>query len=68
MVEGLSPAVFTAEGVAGTAALTIVSGDGQEATAGSEVSDSLVVSVADANGNPVSGVSVTWGGTVAEAQ
>jgi hypothetical protein len=47
--------------VPGTAAsLTLVSGDGQTGTVGEPLSDSLVVRVTDALGNPVPGITVTW--------
>ena len=53
---------------AGAAAIAVVSGNGQTATAGSALGDSLVVRVTDAASNPVAGVSVAWsaagGGTV----
>ncbi len=40
--------------------LTVVSGSGQTAPAGFQVAQDLVVKVADANGNGVGGVAVTW--------
>ena len=53
---------------AGAASLARVSGNGQSGTAGSALTDSLVVRVTDAASNPVAGVSVNWtvtgGGTV----
>ncbi|HEV2123489.1 MAG TPA: Ig-like domain-containing protein [Chloroflexota bacterium] len=42
------------------ASVTKLGGDDQQATAGSVVPDPLVVRVTDANGNPVSGIGVTW--------
>ena len=40
--------------------LTLVSGDGQAGTVGEELDDPLVVQVTDGQGNPMSGVTVTW--------
>ena len=62
-------AAFTANAGAGTAAtFEKVSGDAQSATAGSTLTDSLIVRALDAAGNPVAGVQVDWalagGGTV----
>jgi adhesin/invasin len=72
--EGPNPVVgtFTATAVSASAnGLTMVSGDGQSAAAGSALPDPLVVSVSDAFGNPVSGVEITWtamgGGSVSAA-
>jgi adhesin/invasin len=42
------------------ASITVVSGSGQAATAGSAVSSPLVALVTDSNSNPVAGVSVNW--------
>src|SRR5207248_2566712 len=55
-----SPVTFTATGTAGTAAtIAANSGTSQTATAGTAVSTPPSVNVKDANGNPVTGVSVT---------
>jgi len=53
--------VETITGAAST--LTVVSGSGQTTTYGSEFANPLVVVVKDANGNPVSGVVVTFSGS-----
>lgn len=45
------------------ASIAVVSGSGQSATAGSAFAAPLVVLVKDANGNPVSGASVSFNGT-----
>ena len=56
-----SPVTFTATGTVGPAALiTASAGDAQSAIAGSAVAIAPAVLVTDANGNPVSGVSVTF--------
>lgn len=61
---------FTATGVAGTAAaMAVESGDAQSDSVGATLAAPYSVLVTDANGNPVSGVTVTWavtagGGTV----
>ena len=51
--------------------ITMVSGDEQEAMVGTVLPDPLVVRVTDDDGNPVSGVSITWtaegGGSVSNA-
>jgi hypothetical protein len=48
-----------------------VAGDGQDAVVGATLADSLIVRVTDANGDPLSGVTVDWeaqgGGSVSEA-
>ena len=53
---------------AGAATIAMVGGTSQTGTAGSTLTDSLVVKVTDATGNPVAGVTVDWaangGGTV----
>lgn len=58
-------------GASAAANLVEVSGNGQTATAGSTLDDSLIVRATDAAGNPVAGVAVTWtvagGGSVSEA-
>ena len=61
-----SPLDFTATGTAGSAAtIAISSGNGQSATVTTTLSSPLVALVTDANGNPVSGTSVTFAvGTV----
>lgn len=57
----LSPVTFTATASAGAAAVvTKTAGDAQTATAGASVSVAPAVTVKDANGNAVSGVSVTF--------
>lgn len=76
-VEGASiPATllvkFSASAVSGTGALLeLVSGDNQTAAVGSALSDSLVVRVTDALGNPSAGVQVDWtvagGGSIGPA-
>ena len=63
---------FTATASAGVAArLEAVRGDGQSATAGSELPDSVVVRTLDAAGRPVGGITVAWsvtgGGSVSAA-
>jgi hypothetical protein len=51
--------------------ITLVSGDNQSAAVNAALAQPLVVQVADAFGNPIAGVTVTWtidgGGTVSEA-
>jgi adhesin/invasin len=67
----LTPVVFTAEGLVGAPAVIVSSsGDSQSATAGAPVSEPLVVTVQDANGNGVAGHPVAFvvtagGGSVA---
>ncbi len=52
---------FSATAVAGSGSLiAAVSGDDQSAPVNSSLPDSLVVRVSDGNGNPVSGISITW--------
>lgn len=61
--EGLagSPVTFTHTALAGgPASVSIVSGQGQVGAPGATLSDGLVVLVADGNGNPAAGISVTW--------
>ncbi|HUF35812.1 MAG TPA: Ig-like domain-containing protein [Gemmatimonadales bacterium] len=61
--EGLagSPAVFLHTAAAGTAAgVQIVSGDDQIGAPGTRLAEDLVVSVVDADGNPVVGAAVSW--------
>jgi adhesin/invasin len=56
-----SPITFMATGLAGAATqIALVSGNGQSAQVGAPLSSPLVVKVADANGNPVSGISVRF--------
>jgi hypothetical protein len=65
--------ILTGSGTVGApVSMEIIAGDGQEAVAGSQLSDSLVVRLVDVSGNPVSGVPVSWevvsgGGTVSPA-
>ncbi|MEO8334294.1 MAG: Ig-like domain-containing protein [bacterium] len=59
-----SPVTFTATGVAGPAAsISVNAGNGQTATAGTAVATPPSVIVKDANGNPVAGVTITFGVT-----
>lgn len=63
--------IFTVTAVSASAnGLAMESGDGQTAAAGSALPDPLVVSVTDAFGNPVEGVTVSWaaqgGGSLSE--
>ncbi len=61
--EGLagSPVIFHHTATAGAAArVEKVSGDGQEAPAGSQLPLPLVVRVLDASNNPIQGRAVTW--------
>ncbi len=70
-----SPITFTASASAASsqpANLVMVSGNGQTGAAGQQLPGALTVKVTDANGNPVSGVSVTFsvtagGGTISAA-
>ncbi|MEX1998912.1 MAG: Ig-like domain-containing protein [Gemmatimonadales bacterium] len=58
---GSASASFAATSTPGAPdSLVIVSGDDQTSSAASELPDSLRVRVADAFGNPVTGVNVTW--------
>ncbi|MFL5493852.1 MAG: Ig-like domain-containing protein [Gemmatimonadales bacterium] len=57
--ELTAPVTFTALS-ADANALAAVSGDDQSAPAGAPLSDPLVVSVTDAFGNPIPGVSIAW--------
>jgi hypothetical protein len=60
-VAGLTPATFTATAVAGPAAAVSVSaGNAQTAQVSTAVATAPAVRVDDANGNPVSGVAVTF--------
>jgi hypothetical protein len=73
VVSGVGTAHFTATAQAGSAAaIRIVSGNNQSGQVGTRLGADLVVVVQDADGNPVSGVTVTWtvasgGGSVAPA-
>jgi Bacterial Ig domain/Bacterial Ig-like domain (group 1) len=61
--EGLvgSPVTFTSTATAGNASrIEIVSGDNQEAPAGTQLHDDLVVRVLDQDGNPVPNRAVSW--------
>jgi adhesin/invasin len=61
--EGLagSPVTFSHTATAGSASgVQPISGDGQRAPPGTTLPDPIVVGVADADGNPVSGAAVTW--------
>lgn len=56
-----SPVTFSATGTSGAAGnITIVSGNGQTATAGSQVAAAPSVRVTDVNGNVVAGAAVTF--------
>jgi alpha-tubulin suppressor-like RCC1 family protein len=64
---------FSATALAGPAAIIhALRGDGQSATAGALLSDSLVARVTDRFGNPIPGASIAWhtgdGGTVSDAE
>jgi hypothetical protein len=60
-VASVAPATFTARATAGEPArLEKTKGDAQTGTAGGLLADSLAVRVSDANGNPVSGATITW--------
>src|SRR5262249_38984168 len=55
------PVIFDHTAISGNAAsLTRLSPDSQSAAAGDQLPDSLVVQARDADGNPVSGVVITW--------
>lgn len=55
---------FTANGTVGApATIALAGGDAQSDTVGATLATSYTVLVEDANGNPVSGVTVTWGAT-----
>jgi PKD repeat protein len=56
-----SPVTFTHTAIAGNASrVEIVSGDGQNGTPGSQLSEELVVRVLDADNNPIAGRPVEW--------
>jgi alpha-tubulin suppressor-like RCC1 family protein len=69
--DGVSPVSFSATANAGAAAsFTIAGGDGQTAPPRSTLPQPLSVRVADAFGNPLAGVTITWavtdgGGSIA---
>jgi adhesin/invasin len=59
--SNLAPAGFTLVAVAASASgLAMVSGDGQQGTAGTTLGAPLVVEVTDAFGNPIAGKRITW--------
>jgi PKD repeat protein len=56
-----SPVTFTHTATAGNAArVRVVSGNGQQATPGTQLPEPLVVQVLDADNNPIPGRAVTW--------
>ncbi|HEX5574978.1 MAG TPA: Ig-like domain-containing protein, partial [Gemmatimonadales bacterium] len=56
-----SPVTFTSTATAGNAnRIEIISGNNQEAAAGSEVPQDLVVRVLDQDGNPIANQAVSW--------
>ena len=59
-VAELDPVTFTATGQAILQSLTRVSGDGQQAAAGAQLTESFVVAVLDQNGDPFPGATVTF--------
>jgi hypothetical protein len=67
---GIAPVTISATALAGAAsAVVIVSGDGQRASAGSDLAKSLVFRVVDGNGSGVAGAALTLaasGGVVAD--
>ena len=59
--SGLQPVVFTATATADApTTIEMVSGNGQSAAAGADLTNPLVVRVTDANDNPVPNVPVAW--------
>ena len=71
-VTGVEPVIFTATGLAVPRTLAKLSGDEQQAAAGGQVAEPLVVSVRDQNGAALPGVVVTFsipgdGGTLSAA-
>ncbi|MGC1785046.1 MAG: Ig-like domain-containing protein [Acidobacteriaceae bacterium] len=56
-------AALRAAGTAGSPTIAAISGSGQSAVVGSNFANPLVVLVKDANGNPVSGTTVTFAGS-----
>jgi hypothetical protein len=67
----LSVVLTATAGASAATAIALVSGDNQTGTAGSPLTDSLVVKATDVDGNPVAGVAVGWavtgGGSVSAA-
>jgi protocatechuate 3,4-dioxygenase beta subunit len=60
-IAGGGSVTFHATATVGAATtLTAVSGNGQAAVVGSRITDSLVVKLADAFGNPIAGTAVQW--------
>ena len=71
-VAGLEPVAFTVVGLAVPRTLAKLSGDEQQAAAGAQLAEALVVSVQDQNGSALPGVVVTFavlgdGGTLSAA-
>ena len=71
-VEGLDPVIFRATGLAVPRTLAKVSGDEQQAAAGAQLEEPLVVSVRDQNGSALPGAAVNFavlgdGGTLSAA-
>jgi len=59
--SNLAPAGFTLVAFAASAnGLVMVSGDGQQGTAGTTLGEPLVVEVTDAFGNPIPGTRINW--------
>jgi adhesin/invasin len=73
VVSGVGSATFTATAAAGAASqIRIISGNGQSGQVGTQLAANLVVVVEDADGNAVTGATVTWqvtdgGGSVTPA-
>ncbi len=67
----VSVLVNASAGASAATAIALVAGDNQTGTAGSPLTDSLVVKATDTDGNPVAGAAVQWtvtgGGTVSAA-
>lgn len=61
--DNLTTSVSATAGAGGAAGMSIAQGDGQSGIAGTQLADSLVVLILDANGNPVPGVDVAWAAT-----
>ena len=60
-VTSLTPVQFTVTGTPGApAALTKISGDGQQGTVGQQLSQPVVVRITDQFSNPIAGATVTW--------
>jgi adhesin/invasin len=57
---GVAPVTFTSPGSPVPATVSVFSGNGQSAPAGSPLPNPLAVRVADANGAPLQGVTVRW--------